>query len=317
MGICERIAQIRVELAGERGKAAFARKLEISPTTYQSYERGRVPPADVLVRIADLAGVDLRWLLTGHNSTTTSPAADNPALRRAAVLLGKQPKAAAAMAAFVDILTQSMAFPSKTTPATPAGHTQTAPVAATDHSGQYQSDNWIPILGRSAAGVPCFWADHGGEPPAITSLQDLMAGHTERLQRHVRSAEAHYDDPRRADPVQIITLTAPEDGQTAEFIAAASIKNRYQDAFAVRIDGDSMSPQFLHGDLVILSPSAPAADAQAAVVQLDDQIGVTCKLYQSQGQNIHLSPINELFPAQTFAASSVRWALRVLARVRP
>ena len=111
-GICERIAQLRAELHGERGKAPFAKQLGISASTYSYYETGRVPRAEVLVRIADLAGVDLRWLLTGEISPAAVPAS-HPAVQRIARLLADHPHAVAPLSAFVDLLSASLAWPAK------------------------------------------------------------------------------------------------------------------------------------------------------------------------------------------------------------
>ena len=159
--------QVRVEVAGPRGKAAFARQLGISPTTYQSYERDRIAPADVLVRIADVAQVDLRWLLTGHSADGAAPQADHPALQRAAALLAKCSNAAAPLAAFVDLLAASMLFPAKPAAqlaaATPTARAtlaaqDTAQAPSPEAGGASpeapaDTDGWIPILGRSAAGT--------------------------------------------------------------------------------------------------------------------------------------------------------------------
>ena len=44
----------------------MARQLGIRPSTYDRYERDRVPPADLLVRIAEVGNVTLEWLITGE-----------------------------------------------------------------------------------------------------------------------------------------------------------------------------------------------------------------------------------------------------------
>jgi len=51
-------------------------------------------------------------------------------------------------------------------------------------------------------------------------------------------------------------------------------------------------------------------------VQLGNQIGITCKLYRREADRVHLIPANDSFSAQTFSASEILWALRVLFRVR-
>ncbi|MFP4053868.1 MAG: helix-turn-helix transcriptional regulator, partial [Phycisphaerae bacterium] len=85
---------------------------------------------------------------------------------------------------------------------------------------------------------------------------------------------------------------------------------------ALRVDGDSMSPEIRHGDLVVLSPSAPALDGRPAVVQIDRQIGVTCKLLRREGDRTHLIGLAESVPPLSIDTGKVAWALRVLARIR-
>ncbi len=332
--ICRRVAKVRLETEGPRGKSSFAKKLGLSASTYDYYEATRIPPADVLVKIAELAGVDLRWLLTGEESAGSAVPPDHPVLQRAAKLLCRHKDAAGPLGAFLDILAKTLEFPKKQTqqaqpptdsavsPRESAGQgKEPQPVAdaiATGEAGDPRS-TWIPILGRSAAGVPHFWAD-GDDTTGLTTLGDLVARHTADA---VPPADVHpaaiSDAPAADEAVQIITLREPdEQGQPVEFIAAANLKAKYPDAFAVRIDGESMSPEILHGDLVVLSPTAPAAAGKAAVVQLDGAIGVTCKLYHPAGQRkIHLVPINETFPPTTVEAGQILWALCILAKIRP
>ena len=321
---------------GVRGKASFAKRLGLSASTYDYYEGSRVPPADVLVSIADLAGVDLYWLLTGRTGPTVAPSL-HPVIQRAAKLLSESPDSAAPLAAFIDLLAQIAKFPSKSKessfgrqsaaladiiaqarssqndavqsapPASPADNFQ-----AGEHADQ---TSWIPVLGRSAAGLPHFWASDD-EAAGVTMLQELVDRHAGRADRHVSSATAAADGKTGEDAVALITLRQAKQDQGAEFISAGGIKTRYPDAFALRIDGESMAPDIRHGDIVIVSPSVPAADGKAAVVQLHQQIGVTCKLYRRSGKVVHLIPLNERFRPQTYPSEQVEWALRVLARVR-
>lgn len=46
--ICRRIARLRLEVAGPRGRAQFARQLDLPASTYAYYEDDRIPPADRL-----------------------------------------------------------------------------------------------------------------------------------------------------------------------------------------------------------------------------------------------------------------------------
>lgn len=297
--ICERISRLRLEVCGPRGKANFAKQLDLSPSTYDYYESSRVPPAGVLVKIADVAGVDLRWLITGEAAKAPVPVR-HPVLQRAAELLAAAPNAAAPLAAFIDVLAESLKFPAK--PSAPGDAAADAKAA------------WIPVLGRSAAGIPQFWSTEG-DAAGVTALDDLLQRHLGRPERQVVAARAAADDDAEA-AVQIITLSAPDEDDVVEYISSASIKAAHADAFAVRIDGDSMEPRIRHGDLVILSPTSPALDGRPAVVQLKRQIGLTCKVYRRDGDRVHLVPLAAQYPPQAFAADQVVWALAVLARVR-
>ena len=269
-----------------------------------------MPPAGILVKIADLAGVDLRWLLTGEASEP-AVSASHPAIQRAARLLDQSPDAAGPLSAFVDLLAEVHQFPGMgvveapdPTPPTPAE--QSLP-AAGEITGEMPL---IPVLGRSAAGVPQFWS--GSDDGGVTQLAELIDQHAGRPIQTVQAAAVDSDEA-----VQIVTLRDVGEDGIAQFLRADPIAARYPDAFALRIDGDSMSPEIAHGDLVVLSPSAPAVDGQPAVVQLTDQIGVTCKLYRREADTVHLVAINERIPPTAIPADRVTWALRLLAHIRP
>ena len=337
---------MRLEIAGPRGKALFAKKLGISPSTYDYYESTRTPPADVLVRMADVAGVDISWLLTGETVARGGPSARHPVVRRAAALMADNPDAAGPLAAFIELLAEVQStFPAAEyadNEGPPTAHTGARGGQAAGHEAAASAPDamaaapaarqaapsgdraeppddatarrqWVPILGRSAAGVPQFWTDDD-ETGGLTTLTELIARHADQPRQHLQPATLH--DGAAQQPAQVITLRTVGVDEVPEYVKAGSIKADYPDAFAVRIDGNSMSPDIAHGDVVILSPSAPAIDGRAAVVQLTDQIGVTCKLFRRDGQTVHLVPIDEELTAMSVPAGDVVWALRVLARVR-
>ena len=329
--ICRRVERVRCELHGNRGKVRFAKQLGISPSTYNYYESGRIPPAEILVKIADAGGVDLRWLLTGAESSPSVPA-DHPAIGRIAKLLGDHPDASGPLMAFVDILAESLSWSKKS--AKPQAVKKTAKpcpdgalavqeakavaegIDATSGSGNQLERDWIPILGRSAAGVPQFW-ENSDDADGVTVLSELVERFTGRSDGRVIVAVATDESGKGDQSAQIITMTDPVDDAPAEFVVAGSIKHEHPDAFAVRIDGDSMSPAIRHGDVVICSASDSASDGSAAVVQLSGQIGVTCKVFRRAGDTVHLIPINEQYAPQSFPTGDVVWARKVLARVRP
>ncbi len=77
-----------------------------------------------------------------------------------------------------------------------------------------------------------------------------------------------------------------------------------------------MHPSLSHGDLVVLSPREPARPGRAAVVQLRNQIGVTCKLFHTDRTHVHLISINERLEPSRHPLKDLVWALAVLYRVR-
>jgi transcriptional regulator with XRE-family HTH domain len=364
--ICDRIRQLRVENCGARGKSTFARKLDISPSSYDYYEKGRLPPLDLLIRIAELTHANLAWLLTGKEAAERpSISASHPVISRAAKLLADHPDFAEPLTAFVNLLQETAAAFAKpqakktdatikqvddfedltevgslkqTSPAThqPAATTAThvpairlvSGVAGGEGDVAYDAlgrqmgpglserQGWIPILGRSAAGIPHFWRDIGGGDRGVTALADVVARMRPRKARRIHQAVATGELAADAT-AQLVLLDAPEPPGTAEFVIAEHISRRYEVVFAVRIDGASMAPEILHGDVVILSPSCPAQQGKPAVVQLADQIGVTCKLFRLEGDRVHLIPVNEAFAPTDHPLAELRWALEVIARVRP
>ena len=64
--ICERLKQVRIQVCGPRGQSHFAALLNLSPSTYNYYEKGRIPPVDVLDRAARVTGAPLMWLIRGE-----------------------------------------------------------------------------------------------------------------------------------------------------------------------------------------------------------------------------------------------------------
>ncbi len=347
--ICDRILQLRIEHFGARGNSAFARALNISPSSYDYYEKGRLPPVELLIRISEVTGADLRWLLTGKEVQGQLPAG-HPAIARVAKLLAQKPEFAIPLAAFLDLLSETAALktaagvgaggsaqppPSEAAPAESSAESQneterqtaaaqgTGPqmkrvvvTTSSDTAAGPERQGWIPILGRSAAGIPHFWQQTGQTDGGATALSDLVAHMRPRKARRVHEAQATGELAANGSSAQLVLLDAPEPPGTAEFVIAEHIAGKYDVVFAVRIDGASMAPEILHGDVVILSPACPAEQGKPAVVQLADQIGVTCKLFRRDGNNLHLIPINPAFAPTEHDMSDLRWALKVIARVR-
>jgi len=346
--VTERIIMLRRQYAGERGKSKFAHDLGISPSTYSYYENDRVPPADVLVRICELTGADLAWLLTGREMEEKSPFrpwsgggnyANAEIMGKLDALLRKNPTLSGPISAFIELLAEKAGIEKKldikTADSDSAAKKAGAEVrggagdadsdAAGDRAGDSNHPGWIPILGRTAAGIVHRWdemflSDSG---QAVTKLEYLVREHIGR--DIIDSADGALTVDLQAKPlldgvrgaqVNLVQVGGQQEHEVVEFVQCEEIYEMFPDSFALRVDGDSMSPRINDGDIVILSPSVPAAQGCAAVAHIADQIGVTCKLIRTTPVAVHLIPINEKYETKVVGKNDLVWALAVLCHIQ-
>ena len=122
-------------------------------------------------------------------------------------------------------------------------------------------------------------------------------------------------DGLKKQQANLIQVGGKDADEIVEFVECQEISDLFADSFALRVDGDSMSPRINDGDIVILSPSVPAAQGQIAVARVANQIGVTCKLIRSTDRAVHLIPINERYETKVVAKKDLLWALAVLCHI--
>jgi len=306
-----RIRLLREQYAGSRGRSKFARALGISTSTYNYYESDRVPPIEVLLKMCEVTGADLDWLLTGSEAEKKFASGPNSTLlQRLDDLFTSTPELTEPVLAFLELLCEKKGiekeFRLKTRPARP------------------KRPGWIPVLGRTAAGMVHFWDQTSLPEPkqAITELDELVKKHVGRaiigsVDRTVSidlQARPLVDGIKRPQ-VNLIQVSGEEDEQIVEFVECLEVFELFPDSFALQIDGDSMSPRINDGDIVILSPSVPAAQGHIAIARLANQIGVTCKLIRSTEKEVHLIPINERCETKVVAKKDLLWALAVLCHI--
>jgi phage repressor protein C with HTH and peptisase S24 domain/transcriptional regulator with XRE-family HTH domain len=315
--LSERLKRLRESVFGPRGRAAFARAIDVSPSTYHYYEKGRQPPADLIRRAAEVTGADPDWLLTGRGEpfpdpadgagdTTLSPSATDVLDRFARLMGGAVPgPARAAIAALVRDIEAS------------APPDVTLWQASTFSPGEQA----IPILGRTAAGLPAEWdAWFAGDADADV-LERLLA-RVEALPANRRAAAVAPPDPQvesavPTDPTaELIQLAAPTPEGVAEFLRVPGLGHIAAGTFALRVDGDSMAPRIRDGDIVVARRDAPPHEGHTAVAKIRDHIGVTVKLWRTDGDRVHMVPINEACDPGVFPRDLLLWACRVLWLVR-
>ncbi len=341
--IIERIKLLRNQYSGDRGRSKFAKALGISASTYSYYENNRVPPIEILLKICKVTGANLNWLLTSEENIKTSTKCekseakhqiDNSLLRKLDDLLSKNPNLTAPILAFLDLLCEKKnkeeAFFGKTyTSFSSSAHSRPTLV---DRPGR---PGWIPILGRTAAGMIHFWEDEVLPQPkqVITELDDIVKKHIGKeiitctdgqvsidlqvrvLLDNLKKAQANLIQVSGAEADPPSARSRPEADSITQFVQCEEIFNLFPDSFALHIDGDSMSPRIKDGDIVILSPSVPAAQGQAAIARVANQIGVTCKLLRSTDSEVHLIPINERYETKIVPKTDLLWALAVLCHI--
>jgi phage repressor protein C with HTH and peptisase S24 domain len=269
--ICQRLRDVRVLHFGDRGRSKLCRLLGIQPSTYSLYEVNRVPPADLLVRVAQITGVRLEWLLSGQGAMSLAAEAETaPAARR----------------------------PSRVKPTANSRH-----------------DGWIPIVGGTAAGKARFWEElpvtHGG-PEADARLERVLQDYVTQTEHEMGA----ISPCNHSHAVSLIQLSTPDERGFLEFLNLPEVRRKHPAAVAWRIDGESMSPRYRDGDLVITSDKHPAVAGHPCVARQSGQIGVNCKIYQESGNEVLLIPINEACPIQRFPRKQLMWAWRVLFSVR-
>ena len=77
-------------------------------------------------------------------------------------------------------------------------------------------------------------------------------------------------------------------------------------AFAARVVGDSMEPDYRQGDIVVFSPNTSPLSGDDCFVRFEDDASTTFKrFYQDDEREIRLQPLNNRYPAQIHPTESI------------
>jgi len=313
-----RLRWLREQVFGPRGRAALARALGVSPSTYNYYEKGRQPPSDLLARAAEVTGADLTWLLTGRgvafperptaggDRVLSHPAEE--AFARFAGCLPDVPTAPAARTALRSLL---------------LGIEEAAP--SPDHLWQpavfAPTPTAIPLLGRTAAGLSASWdawfTGNAQEDVLETLLASIESVAASRRPALVAAPDPQVEATRPADPTaELIQLAVPTPDGVTEFLNMPGLGHVEPGTFALRVDGESMAPRIRDGDIVVSRRGAKPLPGHTAIVKQRGRIGVTVKLWRPEGNRVHLIPIHESYDPDVLPVRQVVWACRVLWLVR-
>jgi len=77
-------------------------------------------------------------------------------------------------------------------------------------------------------------------------------------------------------------------------------------AFAARVVGDSMEPDYHEGDTVVFSPATAVRNGDDCFVRFEDDGSTTFKrFYEDDEQTIRLQPLNSKYPAEIYAREQI------------
>lgn len=90
------------------------------------------------------------------------------------------------------------------------------------------------------------------------------------------------------------------------------------DAFAARVVGDSMLPDYREGDIVVFSPAADVKDGNDCFVRLEPDHETTFKrVFFEPMDRIRIQPLNAKYPPQVLEREQVAGLYRAVWRVSP
>jgi len=75
-------------------------------------------------------------------------------------------------------------------------------------------------------------------------------------------------------------------------------------AFALRVVGDSMEPEFMPGDTIVIDPERPAENGSYVVVKNGTE--ATFKQIVMDGQSVFLKPLNSRYPIKDMTGIEIR-----------
>jgi len=130
----------------------------------------------------------------------------------------------------------------------------------------------------------------------------------EALRRIVERNAPNVDAPlplaRRIPVINAIAAGYPREFTDLDY--PASIADEYiacpdmtdPNAFAARVVGDSMEPQYRAGEIVVFSPALPTPSGSDCFVRLERDNETTFKrvYYEDDGRTIRLQPLNSIYP---------------------
>jgi len=298
--LAQRIRELRRRHFGARGKAEFAQRLGLAPEEYERFERGTIPPGDVMVRMCDLTGEDLQWLLTGTAARGTvvisgARRRHQNLLTRIAQAIDAEPKLAASLEAFLDLLLAGSR-------ARPAAGRLPAPEAA----------GLVPVF------APGHWPESlpgpGGDAGGLALARTAELADTPRVSCVL--AEPDSEGPGPAVHEAELLAIAEDTRGVERYLHCPGLVGLFPEAFGVRLEeAGPMEPMFAAGDVLVVAPGAEPALGRPALCKFRTDADDRCRIWLGEDDHhVHLGRIAD-GEHETLPRDELCWALDVLYRV--
>jgi phage repressor protein C with HTH and peptisase S24 domain len=99
-------------------------------------------------------------------------------------------------------------------------------------------------------------------------------------------------------------------GKGWDEIAFPALKDEH--AYALEISGDSMTPAYRDGDVIVVSPAAPIRRGDRVVVKTNDDEVMVKELKRRTSKTIELRSLNPAHKERSLAARDVLWMARIV-----
>jgi hypothetical protein len=301
--LAKRIRELRRRHFGPRGKAELARRLDLPLAEYERFERGKLPPGELMVRLCELTGEDLQWLLTGVPARGTvvisgARGRHQNLLTQIAQALDARPTLAAPLEAFLDLLLRSEDARQQTARGLPAP----------------SSDELIPLF------EPAEWPEQLPDPdgpggsellPATLPGESLAAAEFEHAILVEPTSEYDAGTPSN------VTLLVAHDaaGQARRFLRSRTIACYLPGAFGVLLDDETMKPMFSAGDVLVVAAGATPKIGSPALCKFVDCADDRCRIWLGEdADQVHLGRACD-GETEHMPRAQLRWSLEVLYRV--
>lgn len=302
--LAERIKELRRRHFGPRGKPEFARRLGLSLEEYEGFEAGKLPPGEVMVRMCEVTGEDLQWLLTGVAARGTvlisgARSRHQNLLTRVARALDTRPGLAGPLEAFLDLLVRGESVRQAGTPSLPIP----AP------------DELIPLFGREEwpEELPDPDGPGGGEVLAPFFLPEELLAVTERAAASLTEPAMEYDGSALRD---VALLAVPDaSGRARRFVQSREVAHCFPAVFGVLLDDETMEPMFVRGDALLVTVGARPRIGQPALCKFVDRAEDRCRVWLGEDEeHVYLGRVSDGQHEQ-MSRAQLRWSLEVLYRV--